>query len=172
MGLVRLFRSKEIAPQSELEPSSVTARKPLPAPTSTLEATPASAPSSTPQSIYVVRDAAGTIVDLSYCEKEPASPELHAQDFLYWLVNNEATAGGYVLEKVLKWLYATAFCRWENIKPMPWPGVLRKFTKLIGGPKTYKSVHKGGRRRRLRAYRIPSPQDLALITEQQSEAVA
>ena len=96
----------------------------------------------------------------------------HAKDFLNWLVTEPALAGTDVLEKILKQIYATEFTRRRGRKPLPWESVLRRFSKMMGGPKTYKWVYKGGRRRRLRVYRIPLPQQLVQAPERQSEVVA
>jgi hypothetical protein len=177
MGLVRhLFGSKSaLAPQlSELElppvagpaPTSTSGSTPAPTsgstPTSEREPTPAPEPPETlPPTIYAVRDAAGIVVDLSHWITEPESPATHAEDFLDWLVEQEVVAGQYVLEKALRKIYTTVFCPEFSFKPMPWPSILRRFSKLINGAKIYKSVYKGGRRRRLRAYRIPLAQEMA-----------
>jgi hypothetical protein len=183
MGLVRqLFGTKEIAPQSEPELPSATAPAPTPAPASTPEptptSTPAPVPSSTPLPLYAVHDAAGTIVDISCWDIDAESPAVHAEEFLHWLVENKALAGECVIEKVLKRLYATVFCRQVAIRPLPWLSVLRHFNKLlrtIYGPATFKSyqpVYKRGRRRKLMAYRIPLLQEGAQAPKQQTEVVA
>lgn len=82
------------------------------------------------------------------------------------------------MEKVLRKFYTTIFCREEGVRPLPWLSVLRHFNKLLkmlyGSAifKKYEPVYKGGRRRKLRAYRIPLLQEMAQAHEQQSEAVA
>jgi hypothetical protein len=125
----------------------------------------------------VIRDAAGIAVDLSCESVDPEHPETHALGFLHFLVNDHALAGQEALEKVLKRLYTAVFCPRQGTRPLPWLSVLRHFNKLlkvIYGPtpfKTYESVYKRGRRRKLRAYRIPRLEEAAQRPEQQSDVV-
>ena len=84
---------------------------------------------------YAVRDNAGVVVDLSHWEIEPESPATHARDFLAWLIEQDAAAGLHVLEKVSRKTYTTEFCPRFDLRPMPWPSVLRRFSELINGPR-------------------------------------
>jgi hypothetical protein len=81
------------------------------------------------------------------------------------LIEEDAFAGQWALEKVLKKYYLHLM----GIRRSPWPTVLREFNDLlksINGSrdpksyKTYKWINKGGRRYRLRVYRIPSMEEL------------
>src|SRR5262249_51176797 len=136
---------------------------------------PAPAPKPAPPLMYVTSDASGIVVDLS---DEPWTREEldpHGLCLLRSLIEDEAFAGRWVLEKVIKKCYATLY--YHHSMRTPWPTVLRDFhslLKAINWPKdpktyrTYKWVSTGGRRRRLRVYRIPSPEELGARRAEQA----
>jgi hypothetical protein len=109
--------------------------------------------------LYLILDDAGVVVRVSYHledadESEWGKPRVHAARFLLRLNEDEAFAGRWVLEKVLKSVYATEIRR-LNIRPLPWPSVRRHLSRMLGeiekmsappgGPfKTYKWVNECG----------------------------
>jgi hypothetical protein len=74
------------------------------------------------------------------------------------------------LEKLLKQFYRD-ICRVWGVRPLPWPTVLREFNTVLKrmnegkeprSYRTYKWFRMGRRRRRLRVYWIPSPEELGI----------
>jgi hypothetical protein len=121
----------------------------------------------------VIRDAAGIAVDLSHQCTDPEHPAKHALELLHALMHEDAIAGGPVLEKVVKKYYRTICSH-----PLPWPSVLLHLNKIFKEAygttpfKSYKWVHKGRRRRRLRVYHIPRATKGAAQTPDQEEDIA
>jgi hypothetical protein len=96
--------------------------------------------------------------------------ESHGVRFLSCLIQDEAFAGGWALEKLLKQFYRDLW-RARGERAQPWPSVLREFNAVLKSinegkePKTYRTYKwfkDGRRRRRLRVYWIPSPEELGI----------
>ena len=148
-------------------------------PRSAPEPIPDPAPSEAPPPLYLTYDEAGIVVDLSHELRDPetdCSPRAYAAKFLRRLIDDDALAGRWVLEKILKKLYTTELRAAGIRQPPPWPSVRRHLNKILqeagkqmGGPmpfKTYKWVNQGGRRRKLLAYYIPLVEKAAQTPEQ------
>jgi hypothetical protein len=141
---------------------------PQSAPTATLATTlvvvPEPMPGPVPSPVYVVRDAAGVVVDLAPQPVVAMHPETHALDLLHFLIRDSDFSAQIVTEKALKKYYLTV-CRMDRVKPFPWLSVLRQLNRVLRGfygpafkkMKTYKNGYdRHGRLRKQRVYRIPT----------------
>jgi hypothetical protein len=133
------------------------------------------------ETYFLVRDASGIIVALSdeaVRDIDVEHPVSHAAKFLLYLMNEEAAAGQWVAEEVLRQIYVEKFCRPAGIRPLPWRSVLLQFNQIlreICGNTAFKAkslIYQRGKPRKVSVYRIPRREEGATEVDGQGEPIA